>query len=225
MIAPRISKIQVCHETGDARIQFEASITKCFSGTCVRYAVLANAGLACASICQGRLLRLWFWKAWRLSLASNRRERGGREAVREAISRVLNLCEQDGYRLKAFQAWARSVATAHCSWEVEVGRLAIRVYIHARFVTFPWWNLRASARNPVVNRYCSDLFCWWASCIATDNALCWRIPGAYFRVCLILLVPMQTFHWIKRGEGMTDETQIHCTHTCIVSWAVAAMQK
>jgi hypothetical protein len=24
MIAPRISKIQVCHETGDARIQFEA---------------------------------------------------------------------------------------------------------------------------------------------------------------------------------------------------------
>ena len=78
-------------------------ITKCFSGMCVRYAVLANAGLACASICQGRLLRLWFWKAWRLSLASNRRERGGREAVREAISRVLNLCEQDGYRLKAFQ--------------------------------------------------------------------------------------------------------------------------
>lgn len=114
-------------------------ITKCFSGTCVRYAVLANAGLACASICQGRLLRLWFWKAWRLSLASNRRERGGREAVREAISRVLNLCEQDGYRLKAFQAWARSVATAHCSWEVEVGRLAIRVYMHVsyRFVTFP----------------------------------------------------------------------------------------
>ena len=107
-------------------------ITKCFSGTCVRYAVLANAGLACASICQGRLLRLWFWKAWRLSLASNRREREAREAVREAISRVLNLSCEDGYhRLKAFQTWARSVATAHCSWErVEVGRLAVGVCIY-----------------------------------------------------------------------------------------------
>ena len=97
----------------------------------MRYAVLANAGLACASICQGRLLRLWFWKAWRLSLASNRREREGREVVREAISRVLNLSCEDYYQnLKAFQAWARSVATAHCSWEaVEVGRLAVSVCV------------------------------------------------------------------------------------------------
>lgn len=87
----------------------------------MRYAVLANAGLACASICQGRLLRLWFWKAWRLSLTLSRFD-----PVRRMLQRVCEV--QDGYqKSRAFQAWARAVAASHCSldvhhvWMVAVG--------------------------------------------------------------------------------------------------------
>lgn len=84
-------------------------------GTCVRYAVLANAGLACASICQGRFLRRWFWKAWRLSLKCSKKPGVGLHRV-DALHRVLQRSYgfQDGHQIATFQAWARSVSASHC---------------------------------------------------------------------------------------------------------------
>eukprot|EP00434_Breviolum_minutum_P021131 symbB.v1.2.018644.t1/scaffold1450.1/size158887/4 len=97
-------------------LSFEATAGR----TCVRYAVLANAGLACASICQGRFLRRWFWKAWRLSLKCSKKPGMGLHHV-DALHRVLQRSYgfQDGHQIATFQAWARSVSASHCLREMQ----------------------------------------------------------------------------------------------------------
>ncbi|CAE8607264.1 unnamed protein product, partial [Polarella glacialis] len=54
-------RFALCSETEAHRAMVsEESVGR----ACVRYAILANAGLACTSICQGRMLRRLAWRAW-----------------------------------------------------------------------------------------------------------------------------------------------------------------
>ncbi|CAE7622360.1 HKR1 [Symbiodinium sp. CCMP2592] len=52
---------------------------------CVRYAVLANTGLSCATICQDRDLKRWTYRSWNLSLRLMRQERS---AAEEAVANL-----------------------------------------------------------------------------------------------------------------------------------------
>ncbi|CAJ1365169.1 unnamed protein product, partial [Effrenium voratum] len=58
-------------ESEEWRCALETSVGR----TCVRYAVLANAGLACVRICQDRGARSWAFRAWRGLLEAQREGR------------------------------------------------------------------------------------------------------------------------------------------------------
>ncbi|CAE7457065.1 unnamed protein product, partial [Symbiodinium sp. CCMP2456] len=65
--------------------EWRAAMESSAGRLCVRYAVLANTGLSCATICQDRDLKRWTYRSWNLSLRLMRQERS---AAEEAVANL-----------------------------------------------------------------------------------------------------------------------------------------